>query len=155
MPGFNGMGPWGRGLRRDRNWRDCDWGGEYEFPGYGPAMWWDIPAARSYATQREELADLRCRAQMLTQELETVQKRIAELAQKWTEPWTVNRRLIFHAGPPLSALALKLQSWGQSESHRGTAGEAPTPLGYGFPASESQGFLETITAFSPCKASLS
>jgi prefoldin subunit 5 len=44
-------------------------------------MWWDIPAARSYATQREELADLRCRAQMLTQELETVQKRIAELAE--------------------------------------------------------------------------
>jgi hypothetical protein len=43
-------------------------------------MWWDIPAARPYATQREELADLRCRAQMLTQELETVQKRIAELA---------------------------------------------------------------------------
>ena len=80
MPGFNGMGPWGRGLQRDRNWWDCDWGGEYEFPGYGPAMWWDIPAARSYATQKEELADLRYRAQMLTQELETVQKRIAELA---------------------------------------------------------------------------
>jgi hypothetical protein len=55
-------------------------GGEYEFPGYGPAMWWDIPAARPYATQNEELADMRCRAQMLTQELETVQKRIAELA---------------------------------------------------------------------------
>ena len=81
MPGFNGMGPWGRGLRSGRNWRDCHWGGEYEFPGYGPAMWWDIPAARSYATQREELADLRCRAQMLTQELETVRKRIAELAE--------------------------------------------------------------------------
>jgi hypothetical protein len=79
MPGFNGMGPWGRGLRRDRNWRNCEWGGEFEFPGYGPAMWWDIPAARPYATQREELADLRCRAQMLTQELETVLKRIAEL----------------------------------------------------------------------------
>jgi len=55
-------------------------GGEYEFPGYGPAMWWDIPAVRPYATQNEELADMRCRAQMLTQELETVQKRIAELA---------------------------------------------------------------------------
>jgi hypothetical protein len=79
MPGFNGMGPWGRGLRHKRNWRDYDRGGEYEFPGYGPAMWWDIPAARSYATSKEELADLRCRAQMLTQELETVQKRIAEL----------------------------------------------------------------------------
>ena len=72
----------------------ADWGGEYEFPGYGPAMWWDIPAARSYATQKEELADLRCRAQMLTQELETVQKRIAELAKEWTGPWTVSRRLI-------------------------------------------------------------
>jgi hypothetical protein len=81
MAGFSGMGPWGRGLRSGRSWRDCHWGGEYEFPGYGPAMWWDIPAARSYATQREELADLRCRAQMLTQELETVQKRIAELAE--------------------------------------------------------------------------
>jgi len=80
MPGFNGMGPWSRGLRRNRNWRDYDWGREYGFPGYGPAMWWDIPAARSYATPKEELADLRCRAQMLTQELETVQKRIAELA---------------------------------------------------------------------------
>jgi len=80
MPGFNGMGPWGRGLRSGRSWRDCRLGGAYEFPGYGPAMWWDIPAARSYATQKEELADLRCRAQMLTQELETVQKRIAELA---------------------------------------------------------------------------
>jgi len=80
MSGFNGMGPRGRGLRRDRNWQDYDGGGEYEFPGYGPAMWWDIPAARSYATQREELADLRCRAQMLAQELETVQKRIAVLA---------------------------------------------------------------------------
>ena len=82
MPGFNGMGPWGRGLRSGRSWRDCRLGGAYEFPGYGPAMWWDIPAARSYATQKEELADLRCRAQMLTQELETVQKRIAELAKE-------------------------------------------------------------------------
>jgi prefoldin subunit 5 len=42
-------------------------------------MWWDIPAARSYASPNEELADLRCRAQMLTQELEMVQKRIAAL----------------------------------------------------------------------------
>jgi len=82
MPGFNGMGPWGRGLRRGKSWRDCHLGGEYEFPGYGPAMWWNIPAARSYATQKEELADLRCRVQMLTQELETVQKRIAELAKE-------------------------------------------------------------------------
>jgi hypothetical protein len=82
MRGFNGMGPWGRGLRSGRNWRGCHLGGEYEFPGYGPAMWWDIPAARPYATQEEELTDLRCRAQMLAQELETVQKRIAELAQE-------------------------------------------------------------------------
>jgi hypothetical protein len=82
MPGFNGMGPWGRGFHSGRSWRHCHLAGEYEFPGYGPAMWWDIPAARSYATQREELADLRCRAQMLTQELETVQKRIAELAKE-------------------------------------------------------------------------
>jgi hypothetical protein len=81
MPGFNRMGPWGRRLRSGRSWRDCRWGGEYEFPGYGPAMWWDIPAARSYATEEEELADLRCRAQMLTQELETVHKRITELAE--------------------------------------------------------------------------
>jgi prefoldin subunit 5 len=42
-------------------------------------MWWDIPAVRSYATEEEELADLRCRAQMLTQELAMVQKRIAML----------------------------------------------------------------------------
>jgi hypothetical protein len=82
MPGFNGMGPWGRGLRYDRNWRDSHWGGEYGFPGYGPAMWWDIPATRSYATQEEELTDLKCRAQMLAQELETIRKRIAELAQE-------------------------------------------------------------------------
>jgi len=81
MRRFNGIGPWGRGVRRRGNLRACRYGGEYEFPGYGPAMWWDIPAARSYATQKEELADLRCRAQMLTQELETVEKRIAELAQ--------------------------------------------------------------------------
>ena len=82
MPGFNGMGPWSRRLQSGRSWRYCRREGEYEFPGYGPAMWWDIPAARSYATEREELADLRCRAQMLTQELETVQKRIAELAME-------------------------------------------------------------------------
>jgi hypothetical protein len=82
MRGFNGMGPGGRGLRSGKSWRDCHLGGEYAFPGYGPAMWWDIPAARSYATRKEELADLRCRAQMLTQELETVQKRIAELARE-------------------------------------------------------------------------
>jgi hypothetical protein len=82
MPGFNGMGPGGRGLRHGSNCRDDGRGGEYGFPGYGPAMWWDIPAARSYATQREDLADLRCRAQMLAQELETVQKRIAELAKE-------------------------------------------------------------------------
>ena len=86
MRGFNGMGPWGRGLCSSRNWRGCHLGGEYEFPGYGPAMWWDIPAARSYATQEEELTDLKCRAQMLAQELETVQKRIAELAQEVDRP---------------------------------------------------------------------
>jgi uncharacterized coiled-coil DUF342 family protein len=45
-------------------------------------MWWDIPATRSYVTQEEELTDLKCRAQMLFQELETIQKRIAELAQE-------------------------------------------------------------------------
>ena len=82
MPGFNGMGPWGRGLRSGRSWRHCRRESEYVFPGYGPAMWWDIPVARSYATQEEELADLKCRGQLLTQELETVQKRIAELAQE-------------------------------------------------------------------------
>jgi prefoldin subunit 5 len=49
-------------------------------------MWWDIPGARSYATQEEELTDLKCRAQMLAQELETVQKRIAELAQEVDRP---------------------------------------------------------------------
>ena len=76
----------GRGLRRDRNWRDYDRGGEYEFPGYGPAMWWDIPAARSYATQEEELTDPTRWAQMLAQELETVRKRIAELAEEVDRP---------------------------------------------------------------------
>jgi hypothetical protein len=44
-------------------------------------MWWDIPAARSYATLHEELADLRCRAQMLTREMKMVERRIAELQQ--------------------------------------------------------------------------
>ena len=44
-------------------------------------MWWDIPAARSYATEEEELADLKCRAQLLTRELAMVQKRIAILEQ--------------------------------------------------------------------------
>jgi hypothetical protein len=82
MPGFNGMGPWGRGLRSGRSWRDFHLGGEYEFPGYGPAMWWDIPAARSYATPEEELTDLRCRVQMLTRELDMVHRRIAEVEQE-------------------------------------------------------------------------
>jgi len=63
-----------RGLRSRRE-------GDYGLPGYGPAMWWDIPAARSYATLEEELSDLWCRAQMLTQELATIQKRIAELQE--------------------------------------------------------------------------
>jgi len=45
-------------------------------------MWWDIPAARSYATEEEELTDLRCRAQLLTRELAMVQKRIAVLEQE-------------------------------------------------------------------------
>ena len=44
-------------------------------------MWWDIPAARSYATEEEELADLKCRAQLLTRELAMVNKRIAMLEQ--------------------------------------------------------------------------
>ena len=73
MSGFKRMRPWEKGLRSYRR------GNDFGFPGYGPAMWWDIPAARSYATLEEELADLRCRAQMLTQELETIQKRIAQL----------------------------------------------------------------------------
>jgi chaperonin cofactor prefoldin len=45
-------------------------------------MWWDIPAARSYATLEEELADLRCRVQMLTRELEMVHRRIAEVEKQ-------------------------------------------------------------------------
>jgi hypothetical protein len=44
-------------------------------------MWWDIPAARSYATEEEELTDLRCRAQLIARELAMVQKRIAVLEQ--------------------------------------------------------------------------
>ena len=87
MPGFKGMGPWGRRLPSGKSWRQCRREGEYKFPGYGPAMWWDIPVARSYATREEELADLKCRGQLLTQELETVQKRITELAKE------VNRTL--------------------------------------------------------------
>jgi hypothetical protein len=79
MTGFKGMGPWQRGFRSSREWGDCRREGDYEFPGYGPAMWWDIPAVRSYATEEEELTDLRCRAQMLSQELAMVQKRIAVL----------------------------------------------------------------------------
>ncbi len=81
MRGFKGMGPWQRGLRHSRRWSDCRREGDYGLPGYGPAMLWDIPAVRSYATEEEELADLRCRAQMLTQELVMVQKRIAVLEQ--------------------------------------------------------------------------
>ncbi|MFZ5449329.1 MAG: DUF5320 domain-containing protein [Thermodesulfobacteriota bacterium] len=81
MPGFKGAKPWQRGLRSGRGWGDCRREGDYGFPGYGPAMWWDIPAARSYATEEEELADLRCRAQLLTRELAMVQKRIAQLEQ--------------------------------------------------------------------------
>jgi hypothetical protein len=73
MSAFKRMRLWGKGLRSHRR------GNDFGFPGYGPAMWWDIPAARSYATLEEELADLKCRAQMLTQELETIQKRIAQL----------------------------------------------------------------------------
>ncbi len=81
MPGFKGMRLWQRALRSGRRWNDCHREGDYGFPGYGPAMWWDIPAVRSYATEEEELADLRCRAQMLMQELAMVQKRIAALEQ--------------------------------------------------------------------------
>lgn len=49
-------------------------------------MWWDIPAARSYATEEEELADLRCREQLLTRELIMVHKRIAMLEQDVDRP---------------------------------------------------------------------
>jgi len=48
-------------------------------------MWWDIPAARSYATLEEELADLRCRVQMLTRELDMVHRRIAEVEKETGE----------------------------------------------------------------------
>jgi hypothetical protein len=81
MPRFKGQAPWYRGLQNCRGWGDCRLEGDYEFPGYGPAMWWDIPAARSYATPKEELADLQCRAQLLTRELAMVNKRIAMLEQ--------------------------------------------------------------------------
>ncbi len=81
MPGFKGWGPWQQSPHSNRGWGDCRREGDYGFPGYGPAMWWDIPAARSYATEEEELADLRCRAQLLTRELAMVQKRIAILEQ--------------------------------------------------------------------------
>jgi hypothetical protein len=57
MPGFKGWGPWQRSLRSGKGWGDCRRENDYEFPGYGPAMWWDIPAARSYATEEEELSD--------------------------------------------------------------------------------------------------
>lgn len=81
MPGFKGCGPWQQGPRSGREWGDCRRENDYEFPGYGPAMWWDISAARSYATEEEELGDLRCRAQLLTRELAMVKKRIAVLEQ--------------------------------------------------------------------------
>ncbi len=82
MPGFKSCGPWQRGLHSSRGWGDCRRERDYEFPGYGPAMWWDIPGVRSYATEAEELADLKCRAQLLTQELAMVKKRIAVLEEK-------------------------------------------------------------------------
>jgi hypothetical protein len=68
-----------RRLRSARVWGNYRREPDYKFPGYGPAMWWDIPAARSYATEEEELADLRSRVQMLNREMEMVQQRIAEL----------------------------------------------------------------------------
>jgi hypothetical protein len=79
MPGFKEKGPWRGGPRWGKGWCSYRREGEYGFPGYGPAMWWDIPAARSYATLEEELADLKCRVQMLTRELEMVHRRIAEV----------------------------------------------------------------------------
>jgi hypothetical protein len=81
MPRFKNQGPWQWGFQNSRGWGDCRRDGDYEFPGYGPAMWWDIPAARSYATEAEELVDLKCRAQLLTRELAMVNKRIAMLEQ--------------------------------------------------------------------------
>jgi hypothetical protein len=82
MPGFKGKGPWGHGPYWAKRWYPSGREGDYGFPGYGPAMWWDIPAARSYATLEEELADLRCRVQMLTRELEMVHRRIAEVEKQ-------------------------------------------------------------------------
>lgn len=82
MPGFKEKGPWGRGPRWGKGWCFHRREGDYVFPGYGPAMWWDIPAARSYATLEEELADLKSRVQMLTRELEMVYKRIAEVEKE-------------------------------------------------------------------------
>ena len=82
MPGFKSWGPWQRGLRSGREWGDCRRESDYEFPGYGPAMWWDIPGVRSYATEEEELADLKCRAQMLHRELAMVKKRITVLEEE-------------------------------------------------------------------------
>ena len=82
MTGFKEKGPWGRNPRWGKGWCFYRREGDYVFPGYGPAMWWDIPAARSYATLEEELADLRSRVQMLTRELEMVNKRIAEVEKE-------------------------------------------------------------------------
>ena len=82
MPSSKSWGPWQRGLRSSRGWGDCRRENDYEFPGYGTAMWWDIPGVRSYATAEEELADLKCRAQLLTRELAMVKKRIAVLEEE-------------------------------------------------------------------------
>lgn len=85
MPGFKEKGPWRCGPPWGKGWCSYRREGDYEFPGYGPAMWWDIPAARSYATLEEELADLRCRVQMLTRELDMVHRRIAEVEKETGE----------------------------------------------------------------------
>jgi hypothetical protein len=82
MTGFKDKGRWGGGPRWSKGWCLSRREGDYVFPGYGPAMWWDIPAARSYATLEEELADLRSRVQMLTRELEMVHRRIAEVEKE-------------------------------------------------------------------------
>jgi hypothetical protein len=82
MTGFKDRGPWRGGPRWGKGWYSYRREGDYEFPGYGPAMWWDIPAARSYATLEEELADLKSRVQMLTRELEMVHRRIAEVEKE-------------------------------------------------------------------------
>jgi hypothetical protein len=82
MAGFKEKGPWVFNPRWRKGWYPCSREPDYGLPGYGPAMWWDIPAARSYATLEEELADLRCRVQMLTRELEMVHRRIAEMEQE-------------------------------------------------------------------------